>query len=126
MRIILPETLYSVQHFKEPEFFCKCCGAGKGRMSPVLLWYLDVGRATWGDAIIVTSGFRCPAHNTEVGGAKLSRHMAGLAADIKPKAGDFVRFRELFSRLIAPLPGWEFKAYPSWLHIAAPRLSVTA
>lgn len=32
---------------------------------------------------ILTSAFRCAAHNAEVGGAETSAHLAGLAVDIK-------------------------------------------
>lgn len=33
-------------------------------------------------AIRIVSGFRCPAHNRELGGAPNSQHLVGLAADI--------------------------------------------
>jgi len=33
--------------------------------------------------VIVESGFRCPAWNLAKGGAENSRHMEGIAADIK-------------------------------------------
>jgi len=45
-----------------------------------------------GRPIIVTSGYRSPALNAEVGGATNSAHMLGLAADfICPEFGDPVR-----------------------------------
>lgn len=41
--------------------------------------------------IRLVSGYRTPAHNAAVGGAKGSKHMTGLAADIKPaRTGDTV------------------------------------
>ncbi len=44
---------------------------------------LEEVRAALGDRTIhVSSGFRCIALNSAVGGAKESRHMRGLAADI--------------------------------------------
>lgn len=40
-------------------------------------------RTACGDhPLVVTSGYRSPAHNAAVGGAARSRHMAGDAADI--------------------------------------------
>ena len=43
---------------------------------------LDPIRRRYGAPIIVTSGFRCPALNTAVGGVANSHHMVGCAADI--------------------------------------------
>jgi zinc D-Ala-D-Ala carboxypeptidase len=39
-------------------------------------------RELLGAAIIITSGYRCPALNQAVGGAQFSAHVEGLAADI--------------------------------------------
>ena len=33
--------------------------------------------------MVVNSGYRCPKHNKEVGGAVYSQHLKGLAADIR-------------------------------------------
>ena len=43
---------------------------------------LDPIRRRYGAPIIVTSGYRCPALNTAVGGAANSHHIVGCAADI--------------------------------------------
>ena len=43
---------------------------------------LDPIRRRYGAPIIVTSGYRCPALNTAVGGVANSHHMVGCAADI--------------------------------------------
>ena len=43
---------------------------------------LDPIREHWGLPIRVTSGYRCPELNEEVGGAEDSWHMQGCAADI--------------------------------------------
>ena len=44
---------------------------------------LDPLREAWGEPIIVTSGFRCPALNKKIGGAANSQHVLGEAADIR-------------------------------------------
>ena len=44
---------------------------------------LDPIRRRYGAPIIVTSGYRCPALNTAVGGVANSHHIVGCAADIK-------------------------------------------
>lgn len=43
---------------------------------------LDPCRRAYGKSIGVNSGFRCPLHNSRVGGASQSQHIAGEAADI--------------------------------------------
>ena len=43
---------------------------------------LDPIRRRYGAPIIVTSGYRCPALNTAVGGVANSHHIIGCAADI--------------------------------------------
>lgn len=43
---------------------------------------LDPAREQYGKPIYVTSGFRCPLHNTTVGGVSKSQHIEGQAADI--------------------------------------------
>ena len=43
---------------------------------------LDPAREQFGKPIYVNSGFRCPLHNTTVGGVPKSQHIAGEAADI--------------------------------------------
>ena len=46
---------------------------------------LDPIRRRYGAPIIVTSGYRCPALNTAVGGVTNSHHIVGCAADIVGK-----------------------------------------
>jgi uncharacterized protein YcbK (DUF882 family) len=69
-------------NFTAKEFACPCCGVRKvdGR----LLYKLELLRVKLGNKPIkITSGYRCPKHNKEVGGAKHSQHMNGTAADIE-------------------------------------------
>ncbi len=50
--------------------------------------YLAAIEARLADAgfdLAVTSGYRCPAHNKKVGGAKASIHMSGRALDLTAK-----------------------------------------
>ena len=69
-------------NFKKAEFKCpcgKCNGYGKG-IQTTLLITLQALRNEYGK-LDVTSGYRCPAHNKEVGGSSNSKHMDGAAAD---------------------------------------------
>ena len=70
-------------NFKVLEFACK----GSGCCSTVLIddklvEYLQKIRDHFGKSITITSGYRCPTHNSRVGGATGSRHSKGEAADI--------------------------------------------
>jgi uncharacterized protein YcbK (DUF882 family) len=67
-------------HFNLREFECRCCGCVK--LSGELIRMLEELRAALGRPVVITSGYRCKAHNAAVGGAKRSLHLAGRAADI--------------------------------------------
>ena len=56
---------------------------GSGQlMDKRLLKKLDEIREIVGEPIIITSGFRTPAHNESVNGVESSSHLKGLAVDI--------------------------------------------
>ena len=59
---------------------------------------LDPIRRHYGAPIIVTSGYRCPALNTAVGGVTNSHHIVGCAADIT--TGTIDNNRKLFALII--------------------------
>ena len=59
---------------------------------------LDPIRRRYGAPIIVTSGYRCPALNTAVGGVANSHHIVGCAADIT--AGSIEQNKVLFALII--------------------------
>jgi hypothetical protein len=67
-------------HFMLSEFQCRCCG--RVMISARLLEMLETLRALCRRPLIITSGYRCRAHNEAVGGALRSAHMSGRAADI--------------------------------------------
>jgi uncharacterized protein YcbK (DUF882 family) len=85
-------------HFFTPdEFLCPCCGRGKHEMNPRFLGLLDLARRDVGIPFHVTSGYRCPEHNAEIGGVASSAHVRGYAADIacggsRSRAGMIMEF----------------------------------
>jgi hypothetical protein len=120
---------YKIEYFERREFACPCCG--EGGVSETLALWLDLLRRAWGGPVVVNSGRRCAAHNAKVGGSKQSRHLIGCAADIRaantiniraPDAGtrNPRDFAALASRLCR-LPGWEFRLYDTFVHVAVPR-----
>ncbi len=67
-------------NFVEAEFACKC-GCGLADMDPDFMRRLQAIRDDFGRPMIITSGFRCPAHNDAIGGGP--EHVLGLAADVR-------------------------------------------
>ena len=74
--------------FTNDMFACPCCGENKvvdevvKRLNKALLFLHE---SFWGGAIVrITSGYRCPKHNKDVGGSKHSLHIQGLAVDSIP------------------------------------------
>lgn len=75
-----------MKHFKEREFVCKCCvelpSFAKENVVALVSNVLDPAREQFGGPVLVNSGYRCPKHNSEVGGVANSQHLRGEAADI--------------------------------------------
>lgn len=72
-----------MKYFKLEEFKCKCGKCDGGTMDPGTLARLDEARDLANTPFVVTSGYRCVAHNKAVGGKPNSAHTRGLAVDIK-------------------------------------------
>ena len=59
---------------------------GSGQMmSEDLILILESVREQLGKPVVITSGYRTPAHNQQIGGKPNSSHLKGLAADIACK-----------------------------------------
>lgn len=52
-------------------------------LSSDLVYKLDRAREYFGAPIIITSGYRNPDHNKDIGGVQDSAHTKGLAVDIR-------------------------------------------
>jgi uncharacterized protein YcbK (DUF882 family) len=68
-------------HFSTEQFACPHCG--RCRVSGRLIDALEDLRALANGPIKVSSGYRCPDHNRELGGQPDSEHLLGDAADIR-------------------------------------------
>ena len=57
-------------HFDSSEFACKCGCGGLHNGADI-------------NPLVLSCGYRCPAHNAEVGGVSNSQHIYGTAADVQ-------------------------------------------
>ena len=87
------------KNFRLREFECSCCQSVK--LDSDLLGRLQQIRDDAGRPVIINSGYRCPSHNSAVGGASQSRHMVGDAADFRIPGLSIGRQRELAEKYFA-------------------------
>lgn len=75
-----------MEYFNFSEFACRCCRrippGVRGNIEALVDNVLDPARRVFGGPVSVSSGYRCPKHNVEVGGVSGSQHLKGEAADI--------------------------------------------
>ena len=71
-------------------------------------------RNVWGEPLTVSSGYRCPELNREVGGVPTSQHVKGEAADIA--CGDPLALAQLAYYL--ELPYDQMIVYPTFVHFS--------
>lgn len=74
----LSPTLF--EHFPWSDFACKCCGVILVHPRFIVA-YSRLVEFVNPSRVIVHSGYRCTAHNREIGGSSRSRHMFGMALD---------------------------------------------
>lgn len=84
-------------------------------VSNVLLKVLDTLRDKIGEPIYINSGYRTPEHNKAVGGATLSYHQYGMAADIR---ADKHTPKQLYNILDEMLEGWGgLEEHKTFVHV---------
>lgn len=78
-------TVHDTKNFKTIEFACKCghFNCPHYAVKQELIDALQEMRDLAGYPIYVNSGFRCTSHNKAVGGERNSKHLLGIAADIR-------------------------------------------
>ena len=73
-------------HFSKHEFRSR--DGAEHPIDPKLIAMLEQIRTHFNAPTTVVSGYRSPAHNAKVGGAKNSFHLRGMAADIRVSGVD--------------------------------------
>lgn len=107
--------------FKVRELRCRD-GSDTVMVDETLTVVLQCIREHFGKPVTITSGYRTPAHNAAVGGAKSSQHLLGRAADIRV-AG--VSVEDVAAYAESLMPGWGgVGRYPAkagratgWVHV---------
>ena len=80
---------FASEHFRFAEFACNHCGElAPDGIPELLLEKLEKIREHYGLPMIINSGYRCPTHNRNCGGAVFSQHKLGTAADFYIKGVD--------------------------------------
>jgi len=70
-----------IKHFQVREFVCRHCGEVK--IESELIEILEELRKDLKMPVVITSAYRCPKHNQEIGGVPNSAHTRGYAVDIR-------------------------------------------
>lgn len=83
IRFKMGDKFNITKNFQLDEFSCKCGECKASFISKALLNELQWARLSLGLPIHINSGYRCEIHNYEVGGAEMSWHKSGHAADIR-------------------------------------------
>lgn len=106
------------RHFKLEEFACRCgCETTAEDIDTNLVYQLQKLRDAFGLPLKINSGYRCPAHNKAIGGAKYSQHKLGKAVDIDTThffPADRYRLMQLVFRL-GTFRG--VLVYPTFIHL---------
>lgn len=110
---------YISEHFRQAEFACNHCGklhpTNPTPPQQVLDWLEDIRAHFGGKPVVVNSGYRCPVHNANVGGAKNSFHLKGQAADFRVQGIDPAEAYAYADKLIGAKGG--VGKYPNFTHI---------
>lgn len=112
------------EHFDSTEFDCHDGTKYPkewvaSRLKPLCMWLEELRAWLGSKPITVVSGYRTPAYNRKIGGAKGSLHMQGLAADIKVKGVSPAKVAQVADILQSDGLGLYAppKHTPGWVHV---------
>lgn len=109
----VPKAKWRWANFSPAEIACR--GDGSIKVNEEALDCLQALRDLTGQPMIVLSGYRSPAHNRRVGGARASKHMEGAAFDISMTNHDPVAFEAAARK--AGFLGFGFYPRSGFMHI---------
>ena len=82
------ENIKLSPNFHLKEYECKCSNCSETLVDMDHIAKLQQLREDLGSSIRITSAYRCPAHNSAVGGVSSSQHTKGTATDIQMSSMD--------------------------------------
>lgn len=101
-------------NFSRKEFACACCG--KAPMDPAFMDILQLLRIDYGKPMVISSGYRCAAHNQKVSSTGPNGpHTTGQAADVAVARGDAYELLQLGIRIFTGI-GVNQKGAGRFLH----------
>lgn len=100
-------------HMRVKEFACKD-GSAIIFVDNYMVQILEMVRTKIGKPIIITSGYRTPAHNAKVGGAEYSYHMRGMAVDIRVDGVTPQKLAKVIDNIVPDACG--IIVYNNWVH----------
>ena len=109
----VPAAGWRWSSFSPREIACK--GTGKVLVNEDALDKLQALRERLGKPLILTSAYRSPEHNRRVGGAKNSKHMEGIAFDVRMDNHDPHEF-EAAARAVG-FTGFGYYVKSGFMHI---------
>lgn len=109
----VPDDAWRWPSFSPREIACK--GTGKILINERALDKLQVLRDRLGKPLILTSAYRSPEHNRRVGGATRSKHMEGIAFDVRMENHDPHEF-EAAARAVG-FKGFGYYPRSGFMHI---------
>ena len=107
-----------MKYFHPKEFACSCCG--NTGMQTDVLEALDMIRESYGKPMVVSSGYRCPVHPSEVfrsSAGRIGEHTQGLAADIAVSGSDARDLVKVALDLSVPRIGVNQKGSGRFIHL---------
>lgn len=86
----VPPGTWPWPHFRPSELACR--GTGQLMVDTEAMDKLEALRRLIDAPMVINSGYRSPVHNREVNGAPRSKHMEGIAFDVRMEGHDPHRF----------------------------------
>lgn len=104
----------TLKYFDWGEFDSPDLVGSGSNMAPAFLYRLDYAREIAGIPFHINSGFRTPEHNKKVGGDPFSRHLKGMAVDIRARTA---RERALVIKGLVLAGLLNLRIYPTHIHV---------